>query len=159
MTRHLRHLIVAVALVTASGLSFLAGLTAQSTQSPTSALVGRVYESGGGTQLEVLFDGPRQNGDVDVAEITFPPGTNSGDHAHEATEIFYVLEGTLEHVVNGESHILTPGMLGFVNPPDLVNHIVAEDGPPAKALVIWAPGGTAALLTSRWRIVEGAPGP
>ena len=49
------------------------------------------------------------------------------------TEIFYVLEGELEHVVNGESHTLMPGMLGYVKPPDRVNHIVAPDGSPTGA--------------------------
>ena len=57
------------------------------------------------------------------------------------TEIFYVLDGDLEHIVNGESHRLAPGMLGYVNPPDMVSHRVDPDGPPARAVVIWAPGG------------------
>ena len=144
-----RYLVFGLVLVAACTVSFVAGLTAQQ-----SALVGRAYESGGGTVIKVLFDGPRQEAEVDVAEITFPPGTNSGEHPHGVTEIFYMLEGTLEHVVNGESQILTPGMLGFVNPPDRVNHIVANGGPAAKALVIWAPGGEAARITSRWTRVE-----
>ena len=76
-----------------------------------------------------------------MALLTFPPGTNSGDHSHGVTEIFYVLEGTLEHVVNGESYILTEGMLGYVKPPDMVKHVVDANGPPARTLVIWAPGG------------------
>lgn len=135
----------------ACAASFAVGLMAQA---PQSALVGRTYESGDGTRLKILLDGPRQNSQVDVAEMTFPAGTNSGDHAHGDTEIFYMLEGTLEHVVNGQSQLLTPGMLGLVNPPDLVNHVVDEDGPDARALVIWSPGGLAARLTSRWKRVE-----
>jgi len=146
-----RGVVLGLAVVVACGGSFVAGLLAQT---PQSALVGRVFENGTGTRLRVLFDGPRQNGEVDVAEITFPAGSNSGDHAHGETEIFYMLEGTLQHVVNGETHVLTPGMLGFVNPPDLVNHVVEPGGPDARALVIWAPGGFAARLTSRWRRVE-----
>jgi len=110
------------------------------------------YQSGpNGTRLDVLFDGLTMGAEVDVGQLTFPPGTNSGDHSHGVTEIFYILEGTLEHVVNGESHILTEGMLGYVKPPDVVNHIVNPDGPPTKALVIWAPGGEAARIGSRWQ--------
>ncbi len=146
-----RYLTFGVVLVVACAASFAAGLIAQE---PTSALVGRVYQSGDGTQLKILYDGPRQGGEVDVAEITFSAGSTSGDHNHGETEVFYMLEGTLQHVVNGETHVLTPGMLGFVNPPDAVNHVVDADGPDAKALVIWAPGGLAALLTSRWQLVE-----
>ena len=143
-----RSVVFGLLVVVACAFSFAAGLTAQS------ALEGRAYESGGGTRIKVLFDGPRQDTPADVAEITFPPGTNSGDHPHGVTEIFYMLEGELEHVVNGESQILRPGMLGYVKPPDVVNHIVAADGPQARALVIWAPGGEAARITSRWKRVE-----
>ena len=127
--------------VVACVVSFGAGALAQSATDVVS------YQSGpNGTRLDVLFD-------VDVALLTFPPGTNSGSHAHGVTEIFYVLDGTLEHVVNGESHILRKGMLGYVQPPDMVNHIVDPNGPPAKTLVIWAPGGEAARLGSRWQRV------
>ena len=143
-----RYTVFGFILVFACAVSFAAGLKAQS------ALEGRAYESGGGTRIKVLFDGPPQDTPADVAEITFPPGTNSGDHPHAVTEIFYMLEGELEHVVNGESQILRPGMLGYVKPPDVVNHIVAADGPQVRALVIWAPGGEAARITSRWKRVE-----
>ena len=135
-----------VCAVVACLVCFVAGMFAQSAAEPTS------YQSRpNGTRLDVLFDGPTMGVEVDVARLTFPPGTNSGDHSHGVTEIFYVLEGTLEHVVNGESYILTEGMLGYVKPPDMVNHVVASDGPPAKTLVIWAPGGEAARLGSRWQ--------
>ena len=134
--------------VVACVVSFGAGALAQSATDVVS------YQSGpGGSRLDVLFDGPTMGANVDVALLTFPPGTNSGSHAHGVTEIFYVLEGTLEHVVNGESHILTKGMLGYVQPPDTVNHIVDPNGPPAETLVIWAPGGEAARLGSRWQRV------
>ena len=135
--------------VVACVVSFGAGMLAQSATNVMS------YQSGpGGSRLEVLFDGPTMGADVDVARLTFPPGTNSGGHKHGVTEIFYVLEGTLEHVVNGESHILTKGMLGYVKPPDTVNHIVDANGPPAETLVIWAPGGEAARLASRWQPIR-----
>ena len=41
----------------------------------------------------------------------FEVATNadSGDHVHGATETFYVLEGELEHIVNGRSVKLTAG--------------------------------------------------
>ena len=135
--------------VVACVVSFGAGMLAQSATNVMS------YQSGpGGSRLDVLFDGPTMGADVDVARLTFPPGTNSGGHKHGVTEIFYVLEGTLEHVVNGESHILTKGMLGYVKPPDTVNHIVDANGPPAETLVIWAPGGEAARLASRWQPIR-----
>jgi quercetin dioxygenase-like cupin family protein len=144
-----RYLALGAAMLVACALSFGAGTLAQEM-----SLEGSTYEGGGGTRLEVLFDGPYRDVGVDVGVITFPPGTNSGEHPHGVTEIFYVLEGRLEHVVNGESTILEPGMLGHVKPPDLVNHITDPDGPPTRALVMWAPGGEAARITSRWRRIE-----
>ena len=47
------------------------------------------YQSGpNGTLLDVLFDGPTMGADVDVGQLTFPPGTTSGDHTNGWTEIF-----------------------------------------------------------------------
>ena len=80
------------------------------------------------------------SGEVEIAEITFPAGSQGGGHRHGAIEMFYVLSGTLEHVVNGESHMIEPGQVGIVKPGDTVGHRVPGDEP-VKALVIWAPGG------------------
>lgn len=104
-----------------------------------------------GTRLRMLVDKGSLGGEeVELGEITFAANADSGDHAHGATEIFYVLEGELEHVVNGKSHLLKPGMVGYVRPPDNVRHKVGAGG--AKALVIWAPAGEAGRITSRdWK--------
>ena len=149
MSSRTRYIAAALMVTVACALSYGAGVGAQQ-----ESIEGHVYQSPGGTQLEVLLDGRGRDGNVDVAEITFSPGTNSGDHPHASTEIFYVLEGQLEHVVNGESRILEPGMLGLVEPPDVVNHITQSDGTATRAVVIWAPGGEAARLASRWSRVR-----
>jgi quercetin dioxygenase-like cupin family protein len=93
--------------------------------------------------MTVLLDKVNFNGsELDVAEMTMAAGLDSGEHAHQAIEIFYVLSGELEHSVNGKSELLKPGMVGFVRPPDKVRHRVP--GPvPVKTLVIWSPGGEA----------------
>lgn len=72
-------------------------------------------------------------------------GSPGGDHVHGTHEIFYVLSGTMEHIVNGESAILEPGMIGIVRKGDTVSHKILSDEP-VKALVIWAPGGEAERL-------------
>jgi quercetin dioxygenase-like cupin family protein len=109
------------------------------------------WVSPGGTRLRVLIDKNTLGGeDVELGEITFAANSDSGDHAHGSTEIFYVLQGELEHIVNGKSYLLKPGMVGYVRPPNLVRHKVGPGG--AKALVIWAPGGEAARITGRnWK--------
>jgi quercetin dioxygenase-like cupin family protein len=105
----------------------------------------------GATELKVLLDKENFGGtELDIGEMTMPAGLDSGEHAHQAIEIFYVLSGELEHVVNGKSEILKPGMVGFVRPPDKVRHRV-PGSVPVKTLVIWTPGGEAARIAARWR--------
>ena len=111
-----------------------------------------VFESAGGSRLRMLLETPAVGGnEVEVGELTFAPNTDSGDHQHGATETFYILEGELEHIVNGKGTKLGPGMIGTVRPPDKVRHKTGPNG--AKALVIWAPAGEAARVTSRWKRV------
>ena len=75
---------------------------------------------------------------AEMAEIFFPPGFQGTTHPHEL-EIIYVLEGELDHIVNGESHILKPGMIGVVREPDLVVHRTnSVEG--VRTLVIWPLG-------------------
>lgn len=75
---------------------------------------------------------------AEVAEIFFPPGYEGTSHPHEL-EIIYVVEGELDHIVNGESHILKPGMVGVVRERDRVVHKThSADG--VKTLVIWPLG-------------------
>src|SRR3954470_13225066 len=75
---------------------------------------GVTYRSPSGTTLRLMLDESNVGPDVTVGEIVFPPNLDSGDHKHDAIEIFYVLSGELEHVVNGKSEILKPGMAGYV---------------------------------------------
>lgn len=120
-------------------------------QEETAADLG-AFLSASGTEIRLLLsESNLGGGELQVGEITFPPGTDSGDHRHGATEVFYVLSGELEHVVDGVSETLGPGDLGFVRPPSRVNHRTDPDGPPVKALVIWAPGGEGTRIVETWR--------
>jgi quercetin dioxygenase-like cupin family protein len=135
---------------------FGTGVTVGAFLSPQDmSLVGHVYESPtSGTTIRMLLDEANLGGkEVEIGEITFPAGANSGEHLHGATEIFYVLSGELEHVVDGKSHLLKPGMIGFVRPPAKVNHVVPGNQP-TKALVIWAPGGEGHRIVERWKKLQ-----
>lgn len=95
----------------------------------------------GGPLLKVLVESANLGGDeMALAEITFSadaePATRP--HRHGSLEVFYVLEGTLGHEVDGERHELEPGMVGIVRPGDDVVHTVLSPGD-VKALVIWVP--------------------
>ena len=147
----MRHLPLAVAAIVVFG----AGVAVGAFLAPQDmSLTGHLYESPGGTRIRMLLEEANLGGkEIEIGEITFPPGVNSGEHLHGATEIFYMLSGELEHVVDGKSHLLKPGMLGFVRPPAKVNHVVPGKEP-AKALVIWAPGGEAHRIVDRWKKIQ-----
>src|SRR6478736_4974880 len=73
---------------------------------------GDTYRSPSGATLKLFLDDSNVGAEVSVGELTFPPNADSGEHAHGAIEMFYVLSGELEHVVNGKSYILKTGMTG-----------------------------------------------
>lgn len=106
------------------------------------------WRSPGGTTLKLFLDSTNVGREVSLGEIAFPPNADSGNHQHGATEIFYVISGELEHVVNGKSQLLTPGMVGYVSPPDTIRHKTGPAG--AKAVVVWVPGAEAGRIISRW---------
>ena len=138
MTPHLRALCAATLIASATPALGQAGAT-----SPP------VYRSPGGATLRLLLDESNVGPEVTVGEITFPPNTDSGEHTHGSIEMFYVVSGTLEHVVNGKSYILKPGMTGYVRPPDTIRHKTGANG--AKAVVIWTPGEEARKIVARWK--------
>ena len=113
----------------------------------------RMLTLGSGTSIKMMLDATNLgSGEIEVAEITFPVGANaSAGHRHGAMEIFYVVEGVLGHVVNGEEHRIEPGMVGVVKPGDEVIHRVLGDEP-VKAVVIWVPGGEGDRIapSERW---------
>ena len=124
-------------------------VVATATASAQSGKRDETYRSPGGTTLKLFLDESNVGPEVSVAEITFPPNADSGEHTHGAIEMFYVLSGELEHVVNGKSYVLSPGMTGYVRPPDRIRHKTGPAG--AKVVVIWVPGDEATKIASRWK--------
>ena len=112
--------------------------------------VGNTFVSPGGAQLKVLVDAASLGGtEVEVAELTLVPNSDSGDHRHAVTETFYLLEGDMEQVINGKPVKLTPGTVASIRSTDQVRHKAGPKG--AKVLVIWAPGGEVARVTAKWK--------
>lgn len=114
--------------------------------------VKRCVASARGLRIEVLLDRASLGGsELEMARMTFPPGLNAtAGHRHGAVEILYVLEGTMEHVVNDTSYLLSPGMVGVVRPGDDVIHRVRGTDP-VRALVIWAPAGELARIEPQFQ--------
>ena len=113
------------------------------------ATKGLVEFQDAGEHWKLLLDASNLGGtELDMAELTLPAGEVVGSHHHGAVEIFYVLSGALGHEVNGQMHILTPGMVGVVRPEDAVRHLVPKEGD-VRLLVIWAPAGEAQKFFGR----------
>jgi len=110
---------------------------------------GATYRSPTGTTLRLMLDESNVGPEVTLGEIVFPPNSDSGDHKHGATEMFYIVSGELEHIVNGKSQILKPGMAGYVKVPDSVRHKTGPAG--AKAVVVWVPGDEGKKIAARWK--------
>ena len=110
---------------------------------------GTLFRSPGGTTLRLLLDETNVGPEVTVGEMVFPANTDSGEHQHGALEMFYVVSGEYEHIVNGRSQVLKPGMTGFVKPPDKVRHKTGAGG--AKVVVIWVPGDEGKKIAARWK--------
>lgn len=144
-------LATAFAFLTSSG----SGLDAQEgpVEYARSSTGTRWLEGRNGLAIKMLVEQSNLGGsEVEIGEIAFPigAGRTGGGHRHTRVEIFYVLDGELDHVVNGESHVLSPGMVGIVRPGDEVIHRVTSDVP-VRALVIWAPGGEADRIAPGFR--------
>lgn len=113
----------------------------------------RILENDAGTSIRILVENVVVPGTgVEIAEATLPVGSGAGpaSHRHGVMEMIYVISGELDHVVNGEAHRLTPGMVGIVKPADTVIHRVVGQTP-VKMLLIWAPGGEVERLAQRFR--------
>jgi quercetin dioxygenase-like cupin family protein len=119
-------------------------------QAPARAPAPRNFVSPGGVRMHVVLDEQDLRGnEVEIVELTFPANSDSGDHRHAVTETFYVLEGEMEQVVNGTPVKLSRGMSVSIRSTDQVRHKSGPNG--AKVLVVWAPGGEIARVTSRWK--------
>jgi uncharacterized cupin superfamily protein len=139
--------------VTAFCLSAAAAQAQDSASYRKSSAGTRILESTSGAQLKILLEASVLGAkDVEIAEATLPVGLGAGpaSHRHGSMEIIYVISGELDHVVNGEAHRLTPGMVGIVKPTDTVIHRVVGQAP-VKVLLIWAPGGEVERLAQTFK--------
>ena len=149
MTRTIVYAAVIIASVATTGSPRGLQAAAAAGQPPAAKPQGTTYRAPGGTTLRLMIDERNVGPEVTLGEMVFPANSDSGDHKHGATEIFYVVTGELEHVVNGKSEILKPGMSGFVKPPDSVRHKTGPGG--AKVVVVWVPGDEGKKIAARWK--------
>jgi quercetin dioxygenase-like cupin family protein len=103
---------------------------------------------GGGRAYWLLTDlhtfkitGDETNGELTVAELVARPELSPPPHIHRnADESFYVLEGTFDFMLAGQT--FSAGAGAFVHLPRGVVHMHgAGGGAPARALVMQSPSG------------------
>ena len=102
---------------------------------------GRSYPCG---DMHAVFkaDGDETARSYSISEWILEPGCQGpGPHQHDANDdTFYVLEGTVTFVLDGQVHHAPPGT--FVRVPPGVEHGFANDtDTPARFLNIYVPGG------------------
>ena len=143
MKRHVARIGIALFFVVSSGTAFVIGRTIQA-PTPGAQLTNKAR---GG--LRMLLDAPQLGGpEVAAGERSYPPNYTSAEHTHQSIEIIYVLSGEFQHEVNGQTTMLTTGMLGFVKPGDKVRHKTGRV--PAKTLMVWVPGADGTELAKNW---------
>ena len=92
-------------------------------------------------ETRVLLRSEQTGGMTAVVENTLPPNFEGPPlHLHDFDEAFYVLDGEVTFLLNGETQLGRPGELVFA--PRCVPHTLANHSPsPARYLLICSPAG------------------
>ncbi len=99
-----------------------------------------------GVEVEVLLDGGRSAGAAAVYRVSAAPGQGAPPHRHPGQdEMFHVLDGEFELMIDGVSRRLGPG--DFAYAPRGAAHAFTCVGPqPARLLVSSTPAGHEAFF-------------
>ena len=104
--------------------------------------------------------GAETNGQVGIFEQTMQKG-DPGPVAHfhkETTEMFYLLEGSLDFVLNGSRQVVEAG--GFVRvPPNTVHQFSQRGEIPARFLIMFSPGKVREKYFEGLAAIAGEHGP
>ncbi len=117
---------------------------------PAASTAARQATSGGGDglrlQLLLSFETIGSDG-LEIAHLTLPGGDGvtcankpCQAHQHPVDEIMFVLQGQLEHVVEGDAQIIAPGMLAVAPRNRNVAHNVLSEEP-LEVLIVWPATG------------------
>ena len=98
-----------------------------------------------GAAIRPVLKGKLATGEaLEVHETTLPPGgMPHPPHHHLHSEMWLIREGTVQLTINGASHVMGPGSVGFVHSND--EHGIKNDGstPATYFVVAVGPGADA----------------
>jgi len=96
----------------------------------------------GANEMTVLLSNAETDGAFSVCEYVVPPdGSAPPVHLHKrTTEVFHVLDGTFEYILDGDSHEATTGRTVVIEPGTPHTFAVPESAP-VRLLLFIAPGG------------------
>jgi quercetin dioxygenase-like cupin family protein len=105
------------ALVTAGAAFPALAEQADSLPSATFAFESMPVQDSGHAQIRPIMKGRLATGEhIEAHETTLPPnGAPHPPHHHVHSEMWLIREGTVELTINGATHRLGPGGLGFVH--------------------------------------------
>lgn len=91
--------------------------------------------------VRLLLDGPATNGAVSTQRVTLAGGADGAVPHHHATasELFYVLDGSLQVLAGDDVLTLGEGDMAVV-PPHTPHAFAAAPGSPADVLIVITPG-------------------
>jgi quercetin dioxygenase-like cupin family protein len=124
------------------------------------AQAGQTIDLGGGTTLTIRATGADTGDAYAVMEYVAGPGAGSGWHTHaREDEAFYILDGTLQFVIEDESFTATAG--DYVHIRRGRRHAFRNDSQaPARALIIVAPAGLEQFFVDLAALTaDGSPDP
>ena len=62
------------------------------------------------------FEGSIYGASMSLFVVTSAPGTGAAKHRHPYEEVFVILDGDIEVVVNGETHLISSGNIVIIPP-------------------------------------------
>jgi quercetin dioxygenase-like cupin family protein len=94
-----------------------------------------------GSLTTILADTDRTGGTFALVESYFPPGFETPYHIHRAEdEAYYVLEGEVTLVVDGQKIVANPGTFAF-GPRDIAHGYRVTSMGPSRMLLFASPAG------------------
>ena len=114
--------------------------------------------SGLGVTMAFKTVGAQSGGQFLALEYVAPPHfSGPPPHWHKVTtEIFYVLDGALTFMLNGEATTVGPGGYAFV-PPGVVHGFANQSDAPAKYLGIASPAGLEDYFAELQELIKQEP--